>query len=95
MIRGKKAKDGGKAAVAELPLDAPRERPTFKRERRALARGLLTIAGCLFLTGARQFQPAGPSFVQRYWYLAQPRLLILDEWDTPGLDKILAKAEWS
>ncbi|MEV4677996.1 serine/threonine-protein kinase [Actinomadura sp. NPDC049382] len=50
---------------------------------------------CLFLTGARQFQPAGPSFVQRYWYVAQPRLLILDEWDTPGLDKILAKAEWS
>ncbi|MGD9844644.1 MAG: ribonuclease HII [Variibacter sp.] len=40
------AKGGGKAATAELPLDAPREQPTFKRERRALARGLLTVAGC-------------------------------------------------
>ncbi|MBN8958729.1 MAG: ribonuclease HII [Rhizobiales bacterium] len=46
MIRGRKANEGGKAATAELPLNAPRERPTFKRERRVLARGLLTVAGC-------------------------------------------------
>ncbi|MFB4309065.1 serine/threonine-protein kinase [Actinomadura sp. GTD37] len=50
---------------------------------------------CSFWTGPKQFQPAGPSYVQRYWYLAQPRLLILDEWDTPGLDKILTKAAWA
>jgi ribonuclease HII len=31
---------------AELPLNAPIERPTFKRERRAMLRGLLTVAGC-------------------------------------------------
>ncbi|MFA1538948.1 hypothetical protein [Actinomadura monticuli] len=50
---------------------------------------------CSFWTGPKQFQPAGPSYVQRYWYLTEPRLLILDEWDTPGLDQILAKAAWA
>ncbi|MER7545225.1 serine/threonine-protein kinase [Spirillospora sp. NPDC127506] len=50
---------------------------------------------CVFLNGATQFRPAGPSYVQRYWYLTNPRLLIVDEWDTPDLDKILAKATWS
>jgi ribonuclease HII len=34
------------AKPAELPLNAPIERPTFKRERRAMLRGLLTVAGC-------------------------------------------------
>ncbi|MEU5994334.1 serine/threonine-protein kinase [Spirillospora sp. NPDC047418] len=50
---------------------------------------------CVFWSGARQFQPAGVTYVQRYWYLAEPRLLVLDEWNTPGLDTILAKATWA
>lgn len=39
MIRPRKA-------AAALPLDAPLERPTFRRERHAMKRGLLPIAGC-------------------------------------------------
>jgi ribonuclease HII len=40
-----KAREAGKGA-ARLPLkDAP-ERPTFARERRAMARGMLPVAGC-------------------------------------------------
>ncbi|BAT59043.1 ribonuclease HII [Variibacter gotjawalensis] len=35
-----------KAATEALPIDAPIERPTFRRERRAMKRGLLPIAGC-------------------------------------------------
>ncbi|TDC09103.1 serine/threonine-protein kinase [Actinomadura bangladeshensis] len=50
---------------------------------------------CVFLNGANQFRPAGAAYVQRYWYLADPRLLIVDEWDTPGLREILAKATWA
>jgi ribonuclease HII len=42
----KLAKPKAKAAAARLPLkDAP-ERPTFRRERRMIARGLMPVAGC-------------------------------------------------
>ncbi|GAA0598076.1 serine/threonine-protein kinase [Actinomadura livida] len=34
-------------------------------------------------------------FVQRLWYLPQSRILIVDEWDTPGLAQILARAKWT
>jgi ribonuclease HII len=43
MIRRKDTK-GQKPT--ELPLNAPVERPTFKRERRAMLRGALPVAGC-------------------------------------------------
>jgi ribonuclease HII len=43
MIRGSRAK---KEPPPALPLPAPIERPTFARERRAMARGVLPIAGC-------------------------------------------------
>ncbi|MBO2455491.1 serine/threonine protein kinase [Actinomadura barringtoniae] len=33
-------------------------------------------------------------FVQRLWYLPQSKILIIDEWNTPGLDAILRKATW-
>ncbi|MGI5327812.1 serine/threonine-protein kinase [Actinomadura nitritigenes] len=50
---------------------------------------------CLVLQGADQFKPTNVTYVQRYWYLTEPRLLILDEFATPDLDKILAKATWT
>ena len=42
--------------------------------------------------------PTGTSnvhFVQRLWYLPTSRILIVDEWNTPGLAQILARAQWS
>ncbi|GAA0282316.1 hypothetical protein GCM10009527_093180 [Actinomadura nitritigenes] len=50
---------------------------------------------CLVLQGADQFKPTSVTYVQRFWYLTEPRLLILDEFGTPDLDKILAKATWT
>ncbi|WP_344268361.1 hypothetical protein, partial [Actinomadura napierensis] len=50
---------------------------------------------CLVLQGADQFKPTSVTYVQRFWYLTGPKLLILDEWNTPNLDKILAKATWA
>ncbi|WP_207709856.1 serine/threonine-protein kinase [Actinomadura macrotermitis] len=35
------------------------------------------------------------SFVQRLWYLPDSKILIVDEWNTPGLDEILKKAAWT
>ncbi|MFB4314087.1 serine/threonine-protein kinase [Actinomadura sp. 21ATH] len=35
------------------------------------------------------------SFVQRVWYLPRSKVLIVDEWETPGLAEILRKATWS
>jgi ribonuclease HII len=35
-----------KSAAARLPLDEPELRPTFRRERRALNRGIWPVAGC-------------------------------------------------
>ncbi|MGI5163568.1 serine/threonine-protein kinase [Spirillospora sp. CA-253888] len=34
------------------------------------------------------------SFRQRIWYLPESKLLIVDEWETPGLPEILARAQW-
>ncbi|WP_067482069.1 serine/threonine-protein kinase [Actinomadura hibisca] len=31
---------------------------------------------------------------QRIWYLPESKILIVDEWDVPGLPEILARAEW-
>ncbi|MFA1545399.1 serine/threonine-protein kinase [Actinomadura chokoriensis] len=50
---------------------------------------------CVLLNGPEQFQPSSVTYVQRYWYLTEPRLLIVDEWNTPDLDTILAKATWA
>ncbi|SEG75351.1 hypothetical protein SAMN04489712_11123 [Thermomonospora echinospora] len=33
-------------------------------------------------------------YVQREWYLAAERILIVDRWQTPGLDEALAGADW-
>jgi ribonuclease HII len=46
MIRRKAGKKTSKQASPRLPLKAPPERPTFARERRAINRGLLPVAGC-------------------------------------------------
>ncbi len=35
------------------------------------------------------------SYTERIWYLPQSRVLIVDLWGTPNLDKILAKATWA
>ncbi|REF00448.1 serine/threonine-protein kinase [Thermomonospora umbrina] len=35
------------------------------------------------------------TFVQRLWYLPQSQILIVDEWNTPGLARILADAVWT
>ncbi|MEW2354145.1 serine/threonine-protein kinase [Spirillospora sp. NPDC029432] len=35
------------------------------------------------------------SFIQRVWYLPQSKILVIDEWNTPGLAEILRKATWS
>ncbi|GAA2878787.1 hypothetical protein GCM10010517_40900 [Streptosporangium fragile] len=34
------------------------------------------------------------TFKQREWYLPQQRILIVDQWATPGLDRILKNAVW-
>jgi ribonuclease HII len=44
---GRRAKSAVKTkAVQRLPLDEPALRPTFRRERRALGRGIWPVAGC-------------------------------------------------
>ncbi|MEU6749718.1 hypothetical protein ABZ914_26195, partial [Spirillospora sp. NPDC046719] len=35
------------------------------------------------------------SYTERLWYLPQSKILIVDQWSTPGLDRILADATWS
>ncbi|MGP4023305.1 serine/threonine-protein kinase [Actinomadura sp. 3N407] len=35
------------------------------------------------------------SYTERLWYLPQSRILIVDLWDTPNLERILATAEWT
>lgn len=35
-----------------------------------------------------------PTFVQRVWFLPKTGILIVDEWNTPNLAGILAKATW-
>ncbi|MEC3981070.1 serine/threonine-protein kinase [Amycolatopsis sp. H20-H5] len=36
----------------------------------------------------------GAAIVQRVWFLPKTQLVIVDEWNTPGLDKILEGAKW-
>ncbi|AIG73013.1 protein kinase family protein [Amycolatopsis japonica] len=36
----------------------------------------------------------GGSVTQRVWFLPKTQLVIVDEWNTPGLDKILEEARW-
>ncbi|MBW8482539.1 serine/threonine-protein kinase [Actinomadura parmotrematis] len=38
---------------------------------------------------------ATASFVQRLWYLPRSKILVVDEWNTPGLAAMLAKAVWT
>ncbi|MDG4787797.1 hypothetical protein O7626_17950 [Micromonospora sp. WMMD1102] len=38
--------------------------------------------------------PAGVSYVERYWYLRKEQVLIVDNWQTPDLDRILEQATW-
>jgi hypothetical protein len=40
-------------------------------------------------------RPVNVFFVQRLWYLPQSRILIVDQWNAPGLTQILARAEWT
>ncbi|MFG2005394.1 serine/threonine-protein kinase [Spirillospora sp. NPDC048911] len=42
-----------------------------------------------------KYEKRNVSFIQRIWYLPQSKVLIVDEWNTPGLAKILEKATWS
>ncbi|MEU5879280.1 serine/threonine-protein kinase [Spirillospora sp. NPDC047279] len=49
--------------------------------------------GCAEITP--KFVRTNVSFVQRLWYLPQTKVLIVDEWNTPGLDKILKEATWT
>ncbi|MFI7117562.1 serine/threonine-protein kinase [Amycolatopsis sp. NPDC049868] len=37
----------------------------------------------------------GGSVTQRVWFLPKTQLVIVDEWNTPGLDKILEEAKWN
>ncbi|MEU3621423.1 serine/threonine protein kinase [Amycolatopsis coloradensis] len=36
----------------------------------------------------------GGVVTQRVWFLPKTRLVVVDEWNTPGLDKILEEARW-
>ncbi|GAA2588395.1 serine/threonine-protein kinase [Actinomadura fulvescens] len=49
--------------------------------------------GCVKATST--FTATDVSFVQRVWYLPQSKVLIVDEWNTPGLAAILQKATWT
>jgi tRNA A-37 threonylcarbamoyl transferase component Bud32 len=42
-----------------------------------------------------KYEKTNVTFVHRLWYLPQSKILIVDEWNTPGLDKILQKATWT
>ncbi|MFD5089944.1 serine/threonine-protein kinase [Amycolatopsis thailandensis] len=37
----------------------------------------------------------GGAVTQRVWFLPKTQLVIVDEWNTPGLDKILEEARWN
>jgi tRNA A-37 threonylcarbamoyl transferase component Bud32 len=49
---------------------------------------------CLVENAVGGLKPTGITFVQKTWFLPQSTLLIIDEWNTPGLDKILEQAQW-
>ncbi|MFC5746455.1 serine/threonine-protein kinase [Actinomadura rugatobispora] len=42
-----------------------------------------------------RLRPVNVFFVQRLWYLPTSRILIVDEWNTPNLTQILARAQWT
>lgn len=44
-------------------------------------------------TGSPPYKRVG-RMTQRIWYLPESQILILDEWNTPGLPEILANATW-
>jgi hypothetical protein len=39
-------------------------------------------------------RPLRLSYTQRIWYLPKSKILVLDEWSTPGLREALAAANW-
>jgi hypothetical protein len=42
----------------------------------------------------RTSKPTSVSFTQRIWYLRKEKVLVVDQWKTPGLSAVLAKAVW-
>ncbi|WP_192809901.1 serine/threonine-protein kinase [Actinomadura rudentiformis] len=42
-----------------------------------------------------KYEKTNVSFAHRLWYLPQSKVLIVDEWNTPGLAAILQKATWT
>ncbi|GAA2871916.1 hypothetical protein GCM10010517_32240 [Streptosporangium fragile] len=45
---------------------------------------------CMTVTG----KATSITYTQRIWYLAAEKVIVVDEWKTPGLAKILGKAVW-
>ncbi|MEU5864938.1 MULTISPECIES: hypothetical protein [unclassified Nonomuraea] len=39
-------------------------------------------------------KPTSVAYTQRIWYLRKEKVLVVDQWKTPGLGDILAKAVW-
>ncbi|MEU4699960.1 hypothetical protein [Nonomuraea dietziae] len=39
-------------------------------------------------------KPTKISYPQRIWYLPSSKILVVDEWDTPGLGAMLRRASW-
>ncbi|WP_185844513.1 hypothetical protein [Nonomuraea sp. WAC 01424] len=39
-------------------------------------------------------KPTSVAYTQRIWYLRKEKVLVVDQWKTPGLGNILAKAVW-
>ncbi|MGI5491521.1 hypothetical protein [Microtetraspora malaysiensis] len=54
------------------------------------ARYLVWPGRCVRGNGAQQ-----STFSQREWYLPKERILIVDQWNTPGLATVLKNATWS
>jgi hypothetical protein len=40
-------------------------------------------------------QAVGTPYTQRIWYLPTSKILVVDEWSTPGLREALAAARWA
>ncbi|GAB3964047.1 hypothetical protein GCM10029978_023640 [Actinoallomurus acanthiterrae] len=49
---------------------------------------------CYQRSGQGTGPAAGVSFTERVWYMSDPKVLIVDNWDTPDLEHILQKAVW-
>ncbi|MGK5551830.1 hypothetical protein ACSNOI_09470 [Actinomadura kijaniata] len=50
---------------------------------------------CVRADDQGQVSPSDPRFTQRTWLFPQSRILVVDEWNTPGLDRILERATWA